>query len=267
MKTYFTVGETASLLNTTASTLRYYDEIGLIHPELVDSQTGYRYYSLNQFHYIDRIRYLKNIGLPLSEIKEIIKSGSVTKLLPYLKKQRKEYEEAIKKSREKIKDIDWYIDYFEYMDTVKPSSDFYSIKMEERYFAAVPCFEGETISDNELRLSKLKSQENFKNLKYLRQWNYILDYNSLIKREFYPLYVTMKIKERPNFQSDNIIVMPEGEYLCFRAKILAGDFGNVISLNNYFKKLEVTPRYVMACEYEDNLKEYINTPYEIQILI
>ena len=267
MKTYFTIGETANILNTTASTLRYYDEIGLVHPEFVDAQTGYRYYTLNQFHYIDRIRYLKNIGLPLSQIKEIIKSGSVTMLLPYLRKQKKDYKEEIKNIREKIKDIDWYIDYFEYMDTVKPSSDFYSVKMGERYFAAVPCFEGEETSDSELRLSKLKSQENFKNLKYLRQWNYIIDYNSLVNRQFCPLYITMRMKEKPDFQSENIVIMPEGEYLCFRAKILAGDFGNIISLNSYLQKLGVNPRCVMACEYEDNLKEYVNTPYEIQILI
>ena len=45
MKTLFKIGEIAELFHLNIKTLRYYDEIGLVKPEVVDPETGYRYYS------------------------------------------------------------------------------------------------------------------------------------------------------------------------------------------------------------------------------
>lgn len=267
MKKLFTIGNTAELLNVSATTLRYYDEIGLIHPEYTDPNTGYRYYSLGQFHYIDRIKYLREFGLPLAQIKEIIESGSVELLLPYLQEKKKAYKASIKAYREKIKDIDWYIGYFTYMDNLEAKEKYYSIHLEERYFAAVPCYDDEALSANELRLSQLKSSSAFRNLKYLRQWNYIIDYKSLVNHVFKPIYSATRIKERPEFTSSNIVVVPEGDFLCFKARLLADDFGAIHLLDHYLRKLQIVPRLVVACEFEDNLREYTNTPYEVQILI
>ena len=40
----YTISEMASLLGVTTHTLRYYEKMGLIHPE-VNEDTGYRYYT------------------------------------------------------------------------------------------------------------------------------------------------------------------------------------------------------------------------------
>ncbi len=74
MKEKYTIGETAVLLGVSTQTLRYYDKIGLLPPKYIDEETGYRFYSYNQFHYIDKIKYLQGFGLSLEEIKVIIKS-------------------------------------------------------------------------------------------------------------------------------------------------------------------------------------------------
>ena len=57
MKELYTIGETAALMGITTRTLRYYNSMGLISPSYTDPDTGYRYYSFKQFHYIDRIKY------------------------------------------------------------------------------------------------------------------------------------------------------------------------------------------------------------------
>ena len=41
----YTISEMASLLGVTTHTLRYYEKMGLIHPE-VNEDTGYRYYTV-----------------------------------------------------------------------------------------------------------------------------------------------------------------------------------------------------------------------------
>ena len=45
MKELFTIGEMAELFQINIRTLRYYDDIGLLRPETVNPETGYRYYS------------------------------------------------------------------------------------------------------------------------------------------------------------------------------------------------------------------------------
>ena len=62
MKEYYRIGETASLMGITTQTLRFYDKIGLVKPIKIDPRTGYRYYAYEQFHFIDRIKYLQSLG-------------------------------------------------------------------------------------------------------------------------------------------------------------------------------------------------------------
>lgn len=55
MNNRFRVGEVARLFKLPASTLRYYDEIGLFRPKYTDPETSYRYYGVEQFQILDTI--------------------------------------------------------------------------------------------------------------------------------------------------------------------------------------------------------------------
>ena len=53
------IGEFSSICKVSAKTLRYYAEIGLIHPEEIDPENGYRYYSISQLEtmlFINRLK-------------------------------------------------------------------------------------------------------------------------------------------------------------------------------------------------------------------
>ncbi len=62
------IGAFSRLCRVPVKTLRYYDEIGLLHPAEVDTFTGYRYYTLDQVPRINRILALKDLGFSLEEI-------------------------------------------------------------------------------------------------------------------------------------------------------------------------------------------------------
>ncbi|MDQ2087748.1 MerR family transcriptional regulator [Herbivorax sp. ANBcel31] len=67
------IGEFSKICRVSTKTLRYYDEIGLIKPDEINTETGYRYYSIKQLKkmlYIDR---LKSYHFSLEEIKDIMK--------------------------------------------------------------------------------------------------------------------------------------------------------------------------------------------------
>ena len=54
------------------STLRYYDERALLKPSQVDRFTGYRYYATEQLQRLNRILALKELGLSLDQIGQML---------------------------------------------------------------------------------------------------------------------------------------------------------------------------------------------------
>ena len=68
----YTVGEMAKRLEVPASTLRYYDKIGLLVPSHRKDDNHYRYYSQEQLLTLFIIRKLKLLGIPLKEVREIV---------------------------------------------------------------------------------------------------------------------------------------------------------------------------------------------------
>ena len=62
------IGKMAALNRVSISTLRLYDEKGLLKPRYTDPQTGYRYYHIDQNARLDMIAYMKELGMSLSQI-------------------------------------------------------------------------------------------------------------------------------------------------------------------------------------------------------
>lgn len=71
----YTVQKLACVSGVSARTLRYYDEIGILKPARINS-SGYRIYGKKELDLLQQILFYKEMGLPLSETKEIMeKSG------------------------------------------------------------------------------------------------------------------------------------------------------------------------------------------------
>ncbi|PEY37679.1 MerR family transcriptional regulator [Bacillus cereus] len=93
----FTIGEMAKMHKIAESTLRYYDEKGIFHPSIVDPQTNYRYYTIDQFSLLDTIKFLRQLNISLKEIKKYIDERNPEYALNLLEKQQ---EMMLKKQRE-----------------------------------------------------------------------------------------------------------------------------------------------------------------------
>lgn len=65
------IGEFSRLSRVTVRTLRHYAEMGLLVPDIIDRETGYRYYSVGQFQKMQNILQLKELGFSLDEIREL----------------------------------------------------------------------------------------------------------------------------------------------------------------------------------------------------
>ncbi|KNF08634.1 transcriptional regulator of multidrug-efflux transporter, MerR familiy [Gottschalkia purinilytica] len=86
------VGEMARLHNISSQTLRYYDKIGLFKPAYIDENNNYRYYGIEQFAYLDSILFLKELGMPLEDIRQYFENRNLNTVIDILE----ENEERIK---------------------------------------------------------------------------------------------------------------------------------------------------------------------------
>ena len=69
----FKIGDFSRLGQVSVNALRHYDELGLLKPQHVDQFTGYRYYSIDQLPRLNRILALKDLGLSLEQIGDLLK--------------------------------------------------------------------------------------------------------------------------------------------------------------------------------------------------
>ena len=72
----YTISEMAALLGVTTHTLRYYEKMGLIQPE-VNRETGYRYYTVTDTRRFNLCRELRAAGFTLEECKAFVTSNSL----------------------------------------------------------------------------------------------------------------------------------------------------------------------------------------------
>ena len=90
------IGEFSKICGVTTKTLRYYAEIGLMNPDEIHPENGYRYYSIKQLKKMLFINRLKSYHFSLDEIKAILEreeDQSEEKLVTMLlRKQREMYE-------------------------------------------------------------------------------------------------------------------------------------------------------------------------------
>lgn len=103
------IGEFSKLAMVTVKTLRFYDEVGLLKPHLVDEWTGYRYYDSRQLYEIHRIVALRQAGLTIDEIKSVM-SGNNT--LEILESRQNELETEMTALNERILRITKFINEY-----------------------------------------------------------------------------------------------------------------------------------------------------------
>lgn len=80
------IGQFSKTCMVTVKTLRHYDKIGLLSPEYVNEENGYRFYTEEQIPVMLLIARFKTYGFPLADIKEILECDSKT-VINRLRKQ------------------------------------------------------------------------------------------------------------------------------------------------------------------------------------
>lgn len=107
-QSYYRIGEVSRATGLSKDTLHFYDKIGLLSPDHVDPQNGYRYYSLRNLWQLDIITTCRKLNIPLDTVRQILSLQDNAEIVRLLMEYR---EEALRRSayyQQVAADILWY---------------------------------------------------------------------------------------------------------------------------------------------------------------
>ena len=77
MSQYMSIGKVSKLKNVSIKSLRYYDQIGILKPAFVNTETNYRYYTEGQLYLLDAITVCIKLGIPLKDLNNYVNKDSI----------------------------------------------------------------------------------------------------------------------------------------------------------------------------------------------
>ena len=103
MSTHYRIGEFAEYCGVSTKTLRFYDELGVLRPASVDPRTGYRHYLPQQLEQMASILALKNLGVPLAQVREFTaKRGALAERRAILNSLKGKIEHSIQTATQSL---------------------------------------------------------------------------------------------------------------------------------------------------------------------
>lgn len=206
---YVTTGELAKLMHVTKNTLFHYDQIGLFSPEIV-TDNEYRYYSLQQLEVLDAILLLKDLGMPLKEIRTFLEQRNPKRLLTLFEDEQTQIEKQIRHLKKQRQWIQYKSKKLQ--NCLQADMEVPYIKERPAMYYLIRSFssESETIFVEKIaELSELYESRNH-NIRY--EIGYI-QYERDIQKKRYNNYqnVILLMQQRP--KDVMYSTFPKGEYL------------------------------------------------------
>ena len=271
MKKYFSIGETAKINNVSIQALRLYDKMGLLKPVFIDPESNYRYYTIDQFMYIDLIRYSKHIGAPLKELSEIFNSKDVTKLQSFMKNQQKKVEKEITRLKNVSRAIGNLEEQIQYGIELKKTNEIFFREIEKRFMIEIKLDKKDKERDIEIKLRKKDKIVEENELMFNGEAGCFIDADLFFKEGkiyYTSVYSTLCGEDIENKNID-IIDIPAGKFVCItylndeREKC-------VDKLRKYIKVNNIEPLGIaIESQLFNTINQWENDDllYELQILI
>ena len=117
----YQIGDFSQLGQISVRMLRHYDKLGLLKPGHVDQWTSYRYYTLDQLPRLHRILALKDLGLSLGQIRQLLDDPKADQqLLEMLAERKQAIERQLADEQARLKRVSARLQMIEKIDTPNP---------------------------------------------------------------------------------------------------------------------------------------------------
>jgi DNA-binding transcriptional MerR regulator len=114
------IGEFARLGQVSPRMLRHYDQLGLLVPERVDPDTGYRSYGVQQLGRLHRLLALRDLGFTLEQIGDLLQDGlNVEQLRGMLLLRHAEVEQTVSEEQSRLRRVEAHLRAIEGSSTME----------------------------------------------------------------------------------------------------------------------------------------------------
>jgi len=214
----YRIGEVSDITGISKDTLHFYAREGVVVPDEVDPDNGYRYYSLRNMWQLDVVKMCRGLDIPLSEIRAIFKlrdNEQITRLLA------SHYDDAVRKAETYARiaeDIRWYECQHEQntKDVSFPSIQVKNLS-EDIVLSGASEHNNQTYHTDVQKA--LKAMGGLSSIR--RTYGYVLNITDAQKGRF--------TKEREYIRAEGLkpgddyrLVLPAGEYAVMRAHVSHG---------------------------------------------
>lgn len=217
MGKYFTAGEFAAFHGISKQALLFYDKIGLIKPAYVEESNRYRYYSAKQMEILDTISILKEVGMPLSEIREYMENRSVKGAISLLEKENRKLEEKIKKQIHVNSRIKAKIAQLKEADCISATDSVKYEYVKKRYLYAEEVEPPYAAFDTDMAVKALFEAALAEKIEHNYQIGCVVPLKKIAGGRFTEFSKVYTVMEKP-LRSDRTFIVEEGLFAVFYHK-------------------------------------------------
>lgn len=237
MSQYMSIGKISKLKNVSIKSLRYYDQIGILKPAFVNTETNYRYYTKDQLYLLDAITVCIRLGIPLKDLNNYVENDSINlqKLLydgKILAEQKiLEIHNCLGTLQETLQNMGSSVTGLAKIPESKsgillPDGFYHSVVGERRLLI---------LSLDELDTPKYYGQHILKLFVTAQQQNIAASYPSGVLHECkdgsYSRYMFLTVTDTSenihNVDTNMVRIIPQGDYACRRISTHMSDFLSV----------------------------------------
>lgn len=213
-----TIGQMAKLNQVSEQTLRYYDRLGILKPNMVDGETGYRYYSIKQSARLDMIQYMKSLGMSLKDITKHLKNCDIGLFKSILEQKSLQIEEQLEVLRFQKQAVERAITNFERYESSPPDGVIVLEYIDKRrvysFKTSINFYEhGLEVYEELLRAFKNDLVEKALPQVYFCNAGTILTRENALRRNFVSTELFVFV-DREYVSNDLITTIPANTYLC-----------------------------------------------------
>lgn len=133
------IGKAAEMSHLSVATLRLYDELGLLKPKYKDPETGYRYYDIAQNARLDMIAYMKELGMSLTEISDVLQKENIVLIETILTQKNEQLHRQMRQLRAQHDAVERAIASIERYRKSPEKGTVVLEYIDRRYLWGVPC--------------------------------------------------------------------------------------------------------------------------------
>ncbi|WP_110954988.1 MerR family transcriptional regulator [Anaerosinus massiliensis] len=258
MELRFTSGQICKIFGITKQTLLFYDKSDIIKPKYIDESNGYRYYTLDQFDLLYLILSLRETGIPLGEIKNLLRQRTLDKTIIILENQIAAIQNKIENLQTAKNRLYKNLTQIEQIKKIK-KHEFIIKAVPEQYLLSMPVQYINGVPDYDLTLSIIT--ERMTNQLIPFYW----DVGCIIERESFELgKEEMFVVLENSIEGEYVKRKPAGNYLCTCHHGIYGTLDNTyeklfeyVKLNNLRLIGDVYEKYIINNLTTEDEKSYI----------